>query len=414
MERPHTSFEELLPEQTTLKRSLSLPLITFYGIGTIVGAGIYVLIGEVTGLAGMYAPLAFALAALIAGFSAFSYAELSARYPRSAGEAAYVGEAFGRPILSALTGWAVVLIGIVSAATIANGFVGYLRLFVQVPDGLAISTLVIALGLLAIWGISESVWVATAITLLELLGLLLVLFVAGDSLAALPQRWPELLPPLESPPWIGIVLGAFLAFYAFIGFEDMVNVAEEVKNPQRNLPLAIILALFITTAFYMLVALTAVLGLPPEILAESEAPLATLMEKAGGQSPVSIGLISLVAVINGALIQIIMASRVVYGMARQQVSPRIFAAVNARTRTPVRATVFVTLAALLLALWLPLVRLAAITSFITLAVFALINLALWRLKLRVAHPAGVLRNPLWVPVIGFILCTGFLLLQIFR
>lgn len=401
-------------EPVQLKRSLSLPLITFYGIGTIVGAGIYVLIGEVAGRAGMYAPIAFALAALIAGFSAFSYAELSARHPRSAGEAVYVDEAFHRPLLSALTGWAVVLIGIVSAATIANGFVGYLDLFVQVPGKLAISGLVIALGLLAIWGISQSVWIATAITVLELMGLLMVLFLAGDSLAALPQRWSELIPPLGPTPWIGIVFGAFLAFYAFIGFEDMVNVAEEVKNPQRNLPLAIILALFITTGIYILVALAAVLGLSPEVLSQSKAPLATLIEKAGGHSPVSIGFISLIAVVNGALIQIIMASRVVYGMAQQHVAPATFAVVNPKTRTPIRATMLIMFAVLMLALWLPLVKLATITSFITLTVFALINLSLWRLKTRTPHPTGVLRNPLWVPVTGFILCAGFLLLQILR
>jgi APA family basic amino acid/polyamine antiporter len=403
-----------ISEPVQLRRSLSLPLITFYGIGTIVGAGIYVLIGEVAGLAGMYAPVAFLLAAFIAGFSAFSYAELSARHPRSAGEAVYVDEAFHRPLLSVLTGWAVVLVGVVSAATIANGFVGYLHLFVQVPGKLAISGLVIALGLLAIWGISESVWVAAVITVLELLGLLMVLVLAGDGLAALPQRWSELIPPSETPPWIGIVFGAFLAFYAFIGFEDMVNVAEEVKNPQRTLPLAIILALFITTAFYILIALTAVLGLSPDALSQSKAPLATLIEKVGGYSPVSIGLISLIAVVNGALIQIIMASRVVYGMARQQAAPATFAVVNPKTRTPIRATVLIMSAVLILALWLPLVRLATITSFITLMVFALINLSLWRLKTRAPHPPGVLRNPLWVPITGFLLCAGFLLLQILR
>ena len=414
MEHPTTNSPPLLPEATTLKRSLSLPLITFYGIGTIIGAGIYVLIGEVAGLAGMYAPVAFSLAALIAGFSAFSYAELSARHPRSAGEAVYVDEAFHWPLLSALTGWAVVLIGIVSAATIANGFVGYLHLFVQAPDRVAISALIVTLGLLAIWGISESVWVATVITVLELFGLLMVLFLAGDSLSELPQRWPELVPPLEATSWTGIVLGAFLAFYAFIGFEDMVNVAEEVKNPRRNLPLAIILALFITSGIYILVALTAVLGLPPEILSQSKAPLATLIEAAGSYSPVSIGLISLVAVVNGALIQIIMASRVVYGMAQQHVAPATFAVVNPKTRTPIRATVLIVLAVLAFALWLPLVKLATITSFVTLMVFALINLALWRLKTRIPHPPGVMCNPRWVPVTGFILCTGFLLLQILR
>lgn len=401
------------PIPTELKRSLPLPLITFYGLGTIIGAGIYVLIGKVAGLAGMYAPFAFALAAIIAAFTAISYAELSARYPRSAGEAVYVEEAFHRRLLSGMTGWSVVLIGIVSSATLANGFVGYLQVFVHTPHWLPIATLVIALGLLAAWGISQSVWVATLTTVLELFGLLLVLVLARDGLTELPHRWPELIPPLKGGAWLDIMLATFLAFYAFIGFEDMVNVAEEVKDPQRNLPLAIVIALIATTVIYVLIALVAVLAMTPEALARSDAPLASLIEHSGHQSVVTgIGLIGLVAVINGALIQIIMASRVVYGMAREGIAPMAFAAVNARTQTPIRATLAVALVILLLALWLPLVTLAEATSFITLIVFALVNLALWRLKVRAPHPPGIVRYPLWVPITGFALCIGLLLLRI--
>jgi amino acid transporter len=389
-----------------------LPLITFYGLGTIIGAGIYVLIGEVAGKAGMYTPFAFVLAGVVAAFTAFSYAELSARYPRSAGEAAYVEEAFHRNWLSAMIGYSVIAVGVVSAATLANGFVGYLALFVEIPDWVTICVLVTGLGLLALWGISESVWAATVITLLELFGLLLVLFVARESLADLPQRWPELVPPLRAEPWWGIVFGGFLAFYAFIGFEDMVNVAEEVKDPRRNLPLAIILALCVSSTLYILVAVTAVLGLPPEVLSRSDAPLATLIAHSGQHSPLSIGLISLVAVINGALIQIIMASRVVYGMARQHIAPRTFAHVNPNRRTPDRATLLITACVLVLALWLPLVRLAQITSFITLVVFTLVNAALWRLKLRTPQPVGIVCYPMWVPVVGLMLCAGLIILQI--
>ncbi len=282
----------------------------------------------------------------------------------------------------------------------------------RLPDWLAISLLVVSLGLLAAWGISESVWAATIITLLELLGLLIVLFVAREGLTDLPQRWVELMPPSTTDVWTGIALGGFLAFYAFIGFEDMVNVAEEVKNPRRNLPLAIILALCVSTLLYVLVALTAVLALPIETLSQSTAPLATIIEYHNQTSPISIGLISLVAIINGALIQIIMASRVMYGMARQNVAPRFFGNVNPFTRTPVRATMATTITVLVLALWLPLLTLAQAASFITLAIFALVNLALWRLKLLTPHPAGVVRYPLLVPVIGFILCLSLMIAQL--
>jgi len=142
-----------MSDQPTLKRALSLPVITFYGLGTIIGAGIYVLVGEVAGKAGMLAPLAFVVAACIAALTAFSYAELSARYPRSAGEAVYVHSAFGRRWLTAATGWAVVSTGLVSAATITRGFYGYLDLFVTVPPWLAITVCTLCLGLIASWGI---------------------------------------------------------------------------------------------------------------------------------------------------------------------------------------------------------------------------------------------------------------------
>ena len=220
-----------MSDNPELKRTLSLAQITFYGLGTILGAGIYVLVGKVAGTAGLYAPLAFVVAALLAGLTGLSYAELAARHPKSAGEAVYVQDGFRWRPLSMLVGFLIILTGIVSAATIANGFVGYLHVFIDVPDWLAITLLVLALGALAAWGIAESVMAATAITLVEVGGLLLVLAVAGGSFADLPARLPELIPPFEVPVWQGILLGAFLAFYAFIGFEDMANVAEEVRHP---------------------------------------------------------------------------------------------------------------------------------------------------------------------------------------
>ncbi len=398
--------------QITLKRSLSLPLITFYGLGTILGAGIYVLIGKVAGAAGMYAPVSFGLAAVIAGFTAFSYAELSARYPRSAGEAVYVQEAFHTSWLSASVGWAVVATGIISTATMANGFVGYLLLYIELSDWLIISVLVISLGILAAWGISESAWVAAIITVLEVVGLCIVLIIAGDNLAELPARWNELVPPLSGDAWRGIFLGSFLAFYAFIGFEDMVNVAEEVKEPTRIMPLAITLALIVAAILYILVAVTAVMSLPPKALAVSDAPLASILEAQGWDARLTIGIIGLIAVINGALIQIIMASRILYGMGRQGIAPRWFSRVNALTQTPVLATAIVTAIVLVLALWLPLVTLAKATSFVILSVFSLVNLALWWLKTFAAPREKVVSYPLWVPVIGFVLCLGLLVLQI--
>jgi amino acid transporter len=207
-------------------------------------------------------------------------------------------------------------------------------------------------------------------------------------------------------------MGAFLAFYAFIGFEDMVNVAEEVRQPERNLPRAILLALLISSVLYLLVSLAAITSLPADRLSAADAPLAVLYEFVTGREPVMITLISMLAVVNGALIQIIMASRVCYGMARQRWLPACFGQVYPRTQTPVMATVTVAALVLLAALWFPIEVLAKATSFFLLIVFALVNLSLWRLK-RHSGKGGddTFCVPLWVPVTGFFASIVFVVLQ---
>jgi len=305
------------------------------------------------------------------------------------------------------------LMGSVSAATIARGFIGYLDILIELPDALAITLLVFVLGATAIWGIVESVTIAALVTLIELLGLGLVLAVAGDNLFTIPDRLPELLPPMDPVIWQGIMLGAFLAFYAFVGFEDMVNVAEEVRNPVRNVPLAILLALGITTLLYAAVSLAAILTVAPEQLAASNAPLATVYEQATGSKPVVLSIISIFAVVNGALIQIIMSSRILYGMSRQGWLPALFGRVWSTTQTPVAATVAAAATVLVLALWLPLVTLAKSTSFLVLIVFTLMNLSLLRIKLRDPHPEGIRVVPRWVPAGGIIASLGLLLFQLY-
>jgi amino acid transporter len=396
---------------TELRRVLSLPVITFYGMGTIIGAGIYVLVGEIAGAAGMRAPLAFALAGVIAAFTALSYAELSSRYPVSAGEAVYLQQGFGRRWLSLGVGLLLAVAGMVSSATLANGFVGYLHVFVPAPDWVAVIGLVLVLGTLACWGIRESAIVATVTTLVEIGGLVLILSVAAPNFAHLPQRLPEMLPTADAAAWSGVLLGAFLAFYAFLGFEDMVNVAEEVHDPARNMPRAILIAAAVATVLYILVATAAVLTQPPERLALSEAPLASIYVEATGRSPWVISVVGLFAVVNGALIQIIMGARILYGMAREGWLPRALAYVHPRTQTPLATTAVMTAAVLALALWFPLVTLAKVTSFILLSVFALVNLALVRIKLRGPAPAGVRTFPLWVPCVAFVLCLAILAFQ---
>jgi len=400
-------------QHPSLKRALSLPLVTFYGLGNILGAGIYVLVGKVVAHAGIFAPVSFLVAALLASLSAFAYAELAARYPLSAGEAVYVQEGLGIRAVSALVGLLIILAGIVSAAAILRGFTGYLQVFFPVHDMAALPVLIMLLGGLAAWGISESVLVAVLITVVEIMGLLLIIAVAAPGLALAQPVATDYSPLLEIATWQGIFMGGFLAFYAFIGFEDMVNVAEEVQQPRRNLPRAILTALAVASLLYFLVALAAVTSVPGELLAAADAPLAFLYEYVTGREPVLITIISMFAVINGALIQIIMASRVCYGMGRKRWLPAVFARVHRVTRTPVIATLSVALLVLIMALWLPLETLAKSTSYFLLVVFSLINLSLWRLKRHGPHPAGVICVPRWVPVTGFFASTLFVAIQLY-
>jgi amino acid transporter len=251
-------------------------------------------------------------------------------------------------------------------------------------------------------------------TLIEGAGLVLVIWVGSDAPAARPLDPAELVPPLDAALWAGVLAGSFLAFYAFIGFEDMVNVAEEVKDVTRTLPRAIVLTLAITTLLYVALAVVAVRALPVAELAASEAPLALIYERSTGSAPVAIGAIALIATVNGALIQVIMASRVLYGLAAQGLLPATLGRVNRLTRTPLIATALITALVLVLAIALPITPLAQAASAITLSIFALVNLALWRVKRRDPQPLGILVIPSWVPVFGFLTSAGFLAAAVFH
>lgn len=408
-----------MPEQVTLKRTLGLPMLTFYGLGTIVGGGFYALIGKVAGEAGMHTPLAFLVAAGIALISAFSFAELSARFPLSAGEAHYVLQAFGSKALSATVGWMVIATGVVSAATLARAFAGFLESLAGVPEQGTMVAMVVGLGLVAAIGIGESAVLTVVITVIELAGLLFVLWSAGGSLGSLPARLGEVLPGTSAAGWpaegSGILLGAYIGFYSFVGFEDMVNVAEEVKRPARNLPRAIFLSVGVTGVLYFSVTLVTVLTVPQAALIASKAPLSLAVD----QGAAALTIVGMLAGVNGGLVQIVMASRVAYGMARKGQAPSVFAHVHRWTRTPLEATAAGTACVLVLALWFPLVALAKATSTVLLVVYAIVNLALWWIKRRDRQQLGgepPSREskgegpcyPAWIPAAGFLTCLAFL------
>jgi basic amino acid/polyamine antiporter, APA family len=300
-----------------LRRVLGTPLLVFYGLGVIIGAGIYVLVGSVIGEAGGAAPWSFVLAGLLAGLTALSYAELAVRYPEAAGAAAYVKEAFGSDRVSQLTGLAVAAVVILSTASIARGSAGYLQVFIQWPDALIAGAVVLLFTAIACVRVRESVGLAAAMTLIEIGGLLLVLAAGWPSLDLLSQRAGELVPSPDPAAWAGIAAGAFLAFFAFIGFENLANMAEEARAPERSLPRAILLSLALATLLYAAVTAVTVLAVPLGELMASSAPLLLVARNAPWFSADIFALIALVAVANGVLIELVMLGRLLYGMARR-------------------------------------------------------------------------------------------------
>ncbi|NCO04269.1 MAG: amino acid permease [Alphaproteobacteria bacterium] len=406
-------------KENTLKRSISLPLLIFYGLGTMIGGGIYALTGKVAGISGMYTPIAFALSASLALITAFSYAELSSRFPLSAGEVRYVSAAYNRKRFSSLIGWLIVFTGILSAAALANATAGFIEDFISLNTLFLTAMIVVILGALAAWGITQAVVVVTLITLIEIGGLLLIIYTGRYDLAMLNTRWLELIPPeglSDLAIWSSIFGGAFLAFYAFIGFEDMVNVAEEVKDVRRNMPVAIIVCIVVTLIIYVLVSLVAVLSVPPDRLEQSNTPLAMIMAYNGSTIPPWImSLISMLATVNGILVQIIMASRVLYGMAKGGEVSSWFSRIYPKTQTPLRATGLVVIAVLIFSLLLDLTMLAKVASAITLFVFASVNAALLKLKWSADERShGLFTVPFIIPLSGFMICSVMLALVIWN
>jgi amino acid transporter len=396
-----------------LKRDISLFMLVFYGLGNILGAGIYVLIGKISGIADIYTPFSFIIAAIVVLFTALTYAELSSRFPYSAGEALYAKKAFNSKYLSITIGFMIALSGILSSATILHGFYGYISTFIELSETLSSILIVIILCFIAILGIGKSVKFASILTCVEIFGLLFILFVGIENIPLNEIDINKFIPDLKISIWYSISIGAFLAFYAFIGFEDMVNVAEEVKEPTKTMPKAILIALVISTILYILVAIISILAISPSELSKSSAPLADVYTKLTNKEPILLSFIGMFAVINGALIQIIMVSRLFYGMGENNWLPKIFSSINEKTRTPIFSTIIASLLVLIFTLWLPIITLASLTSFFIFVIFTLMNLALIKIKKREANPEGVLVYPVWIPILGVIVNISLLIIQLF-
>jgi len=401
-----------MKNEVELKRVITLPFLIFYGVGTIVGGGFYALLGKVVGSAGYFTPLAFFFATLIALFSALSYAELSSRYPVSAGEAYYVKKAFSNEWFSFLVGWLVIFTGVVSTATLTVAMAGFLQELVDFSAFIYIFFIIMLMALIAIWGIKESVWFSTVITIIEVGGLLFIVYIASESFGLMQENIHLLVPPtLSLELWQGIFVGVFLIFYAFIGFEDMVNIAQEVKDVKRVLPMAIIASIGITFVIYFLVSMVAIFSMDLEHLAKSASPLAEIAKKEGYWSYIILWSIGILAGLNGALVQIIMASRVLYGISKNSKNIGFFYHVNARTGTPIYATLLVVFIVLLLALSFDLVLLAKITSTIILILFVVVNASLIVIKKREGRHKEF-NLPLLSPYIGLFSALAILIVHL--
>ncbi|MDF1714569.1 MAG: amino acid permease [Akkermansiaceae bacterium] len=390
-------------DSPTLRRAVSLPALVFYGVGTILGAGIYVLIGEVAAAAKYGILWSLAVAGLLAAMTACSFAILSRRFPGSAGEALYVQKAFKRDSLATLTGLAVALVGMTSCATMAVGMVGYLTRLLPLGSVTIIIFSVAILGGIAFWGVRQSVGLAVFITVIEVLGLVFIASLPIWTEKSISVEWSLFLPSSGAWQWSGVFLGAFVAFFAFIGFEDIVNLAEETKNPRRNLPAAIVISLVVAMVIYLWVAVTVISSIEPAKLSSFDAPLAAVVDIHHPAAVPWISGISVVAVLNGGLVQIIMASRVLYGLSSQGNLPKWFGRIHPRTATPGNSVLVISLIILLLALSGSVGQLARLTSTITLLIFSAVNLSCLVVLLRERRAGSGLP---WHPLMMVIATLG--------
>lgn len=395
---------------TTLKRAITPTLLTVFIIGDILGAGIYALVGEVGAEVGGAIWTSFMAAFLLAVFTAFAYAELVSKYPRAAGAALYTQRAFGMPFFTFMVAFAVMSSGIASASTLSRAFAGdYLSEFVDLPLELAALAFIVVVAAVNMRGIAESVKVNMVLTAIEVVGLILIVAIG---VAALGEGSGDASRNFEfkegESVFAAIVGGTALSFYAMIGFEDSVNVAEETKHPSRTFPRALFIGLAVAGALYLLVTLTASYVVPTEQLSGSSAPLLEVVEVGPlGFSTRLFAFIALMAVANGALINMIMASRIVYGMADQGIVARLFSRVLPGRRTPFLAIVFTTVIAMILISTGDLDTLADTTVVLLLSVFTVVNVAVLVLRReQVEHDH--FRAPSVLPVIGSVVAIGLL------
>ncbi len=391
-----------------LKRTLGLFDITMYGVGIILGAGIYVLIGKAAGISGNSIWLAFVLSGIVAGLTGLSYAELSGMFPRSAAEYVYTKKAFGNRVFSFLVGWLSACAIVIAAAAVALGFGSYASADFGVPVVAAAIAVIAVCSLINFWGIKESSNLNIIFTSIEIIGLLLIIFLSIPKLGSVDY--------FEMPAgFSGIAGAAILVFFAFLGFEDLVNIPQETKSPRRTIPHGLLLAIAISTILYVIVSISVVSLLDWQKLGESKAPLAEAAAASG--APWAGGLLSYIALFatfNTVLFLLIAGSRKIFGMAEEHEFVRQLTYVHPSRKTPLITIVLIGLASIGFTLIGDIKKVAELTDFAAFALFAAVNASVIILRYAKPHyprefsvPLSIGKMPV-IPLLGLLFCIYML------
>lgn len=352
-----------------LERSLGLFEVTMMSMGIILGAGIYVVIGEAAGITGNSLWIAFIIGALVATFTGLSYAELSSRFSHAGAEYVYVQNSFGKTP-AWLVGWLLIAGNIIGASTVALGFSNYFSALFNIPIiPIAVVVLIIC-GIILALGIKETASVTILFTLIEAIGLFIIIFIGLQKFGNVDYL--QLTNGIK-----GIIEGGVLIFFSYIGFQSITRLAEETKQPEKNIPKAIIISIIITTIIYILVAISAVSVIPAIDLAQEDAPLARIAETAFGQNSfILLSGIALFSTFNTALMMLLSGSRLVYGISKEKALPKLLSKVSKKTLAPWISIIGVVVAAIFFLFIGDLKSIANLTNFTVFSVFIAINATL--------------------------------------
>jgi APA family basic amino acid/polyamine antiporter len=400
--------------EPALKRVMGPGLLLLFVVGDILGTGVYALTGRVAAEVGGAVWLPFLCAFVVALLTAFSYLELVTKYPRAAGAALYTHKAFGIHFLTFLVTFAVMCSGLTSASSASKAFAENFGEAFDLTLGGGLGLTAVALGFITLIalvnfrGVGESVKLNVLLTCVELTGLLIVICIGAWAIGGGEgdlSRLTEFDTPDGQMPFLAVTSATALAFFAMVGFEDSVNMAEETKDPVRIFPKVMLLGLCITGVIYILVSISSVALVSPVDLGEGDAPLLKVVEAGASAFPLWVfAFITMFAVANSALINMLMASRLLYGMANERVVPRILGRVHPGRRTPWVGIIFTTLVAFGLIWFADLTALGGTTSLLLLCVFTVVNVAVLVLRRdRVEHRH--FHAPTAIPVIGAIVCA---------